>query len=623
MLLVCSVASPPSARAASPTGPGPTWDAHFDYLYLNANEDQASGGHAAIRIDDDVFHFHFEDGLLRMDRDDWDEFQFSYRGLQNRSIERTRIAISQDTHRRLRATFIRQHLTQTQQIGRLRETRADRRLAYALTSHPPPLLSLPGLGFFAAPDADAGNERVSSLRDAIAARYGEDALARRARAAQQHLVALAVQPLEVSALDFAPGELPRPFYPFHARYADSVAAQRALELLRLDREPDAGARLAITRGDEFALQPEDRGPLERGARALEARLVELFDSQRPDWGRPMLLGMARLDAMHASLASGSWELLDVLSGDANRVEVGAGMRELLPRLDDEVRADWLAARDAWRAAPGWDERAYARVERTAAQMASVDAVHAGATQLRIFASSRAPRGMGQLDRAPLPNALRTDAARLRAETDRAQHAAETYAKAALGYRLITRNCVSELFATIDASMAQALTDRGEAVNRAALDAELELRLGGAIEAHPIPFVSSSLVRSGWRVESVDELPSLRRSRVAHLYAADPSLWIRLRESNTWTSTLYHPSEQNSYFVFFTDEGILLRPLQGVANLVAGLGKATLGLFALPFDRGKDVSAGLRGAMFSLPELSFFNIRKGTNAWLPPEERQGL
>ena len=94
MLLVCSVASPPGAPAALRTDPGPAWDAHFDYLYLNANEDQASGGHAAIRIDDDVFHFHFEDGLLRMDRDDWDEFQFSYRGLQNRSIERTRIAVS-------------------------------------------------------------------------------------------------------------------------------------------------------------------------------------------------------------------------------------------------------------------------------------------------------------------------------------------------------------------------------------------------------------------------------------------------------------------------------------------------------------------------------------------------
>jgi hypothetical protein len=139
-----------------------------------------------------------------------------------------------------------------------------------------------------------------------------------------------------------------------------------------------------------------------------------------------------------------------------------------------------------------------------------------------------------------------------------------------------------------------------------------------VEASPVPFVASLQVRRHWRVVDASELPSMRRQRAALLFAEHPSPWVRLRESNTWTSTLYEPGDRDSYFLFFTDDRIGPRPLQGLANLVAGVGKAGFGVLSLPFDRGRGLSAGLRGALFSLPELAFFNVRKGTNVWLPPE-----
>ena len=49
-------------------------------------------------------------------------------------------------------------------------------------------------------------------------------------------------------------------------------------------------------------------------------------------------------------------------------------------------------------------------------------------------------------------------------------------------------------------------------------------------------------------------------------------------------------------------------------------RAAIGLLQLPFDGGHSLSSGLRGAVFSLPEIAFFNIRKGTNAWIAPELR---
>ena len=58
--------------------------------------------------------------------------------------------------------------------------------------------------------------------------------------------------------------------------------------------------------------------------------------------------------------------------------------------------------------------------------------------------------------------------------------------------------------------------------------------------------------------------------------------------------------------------MLLRdPLYGVANLAAGMLEGGLGLVSLPFDSGKRLKSGAVGALFSLPELAFVNIRKGS------------
>jgi hypothetical protein len=64
-------------------------------------------------------------------------------------------------------------------------------------------------------------------------------------------------------------------------------------------------------------------------------------------------------------------------------------------------------------------------------------------------------------------------------------------------------------------------------------------------------------------------------------------------------------------VFFTDDTVALRPLLGAANLVAAAGASVAGLVTMPLDHGARLRAGLRGALFSLPELAFVNIRKGS------------
>ena len=73
---------------------------------------------------------------------------------------------------------------------------------------------------------------------------------------------------------------------------------------------------------------------------------------------------------------------------------------------------------------------------------------------------------------------------------------------------------------------------------------------------------------------------------------------------------------DAIMAFFTDDAVLPRPLLGSLNLLAASGATVAGVAALPFDRGALLGAALRGAVFSVPELAFVNIRNGSISALP-------
>jgi hypothetical protein len=173
-------------------------------------------------------------------------------------------------------------------------------------------------------------------------------------------------------------------------------------------------------------------------------------------------------------------------------------------------------------------------------------------------------------------------------------------RAIYGYELLTNNCVSALFETLESAFEPS---------------EVVERLGGRVETNGtlnfIPWVSFDAVAREYRVVEVGEIPSLRMTRMAAMYERENRAKVYLRESNTLTSSVYRNNPRDSFFLFFTDDVVLPRPLYGALNLVAGLGQAVLGLLRLPFEGPGEVVAGAKGAFFSLPELFFVNLRKGS------------
>ena len=102
-----------------------------------------------------------------------------------------------------------------------------------------------------------------------------------------------------------------------------------------------------------------------------------------------------------------------------------------------------------------------------------------------------------------------------------------------------------------------------------------------------------------------------------MYAEENDAAVFFSEFNTLSARDYKFNEQDSLFLFFTDDNILSRPLLGAGNLLMSLGFGLYGGLVFPFDSGKALRKATMGAVMSLPVLVFFNIRKGSYQYVLP------
>ncbi|RIL05680.1 MAG: hypothetical protein DCC71_09555, partial [Proteobacteria bacterium] len=378
-----------------------------------------------------------------------------------------------------------------------------------------------------------------------------------------------------------------------------------------------GASLA-----RFAAEPLDaaaRARIEALRAALLEAAAELTASRRPDWGEAFLLAAARLAALDASLAANRLVLLDAMPAHARRLAVSERRRALVPALLTEARRDLERARDEALAQADWRELAFGALEAAASRVAALEAARDGAAELPVAVGAILPEAFADVLLDVRPASAPGATARALAAARSAERAHRDALAARYGYDLVTRNCVTELFRTIDLALAEqggvAAAEGGAALRR--LRDESERRLGGRVDPRRsfVPFLSSRAVRAHWRVAETRRLASARQ----HALARDGSLAAALREAAVATSS-FRPAEGGGFFLLYTDLHWPLRPLFGAVNLAAALARAGVGVLTLPFDGGRGLVSGLDGALWSVPELGFGNVRKGTSEWVPPELR---
>ena len=619
----------------------------FEYLYIEASEGNSSGGHSAIQFGDEVYHYqHHDSGLIRLLRQDKQEFHFLYRFLQNRRIHLSHVDVSEATFNMLREYFKVQFLAQDQQFKQLNQMHRDRVLLRRLLDKQgtdgaflnadlSSVLRLNAAGLFYAEqelesqktDGDRVNLKgvrsysshiIELLRKKVQQNYGQDFLLHRREQITNDIKTKTPSHWPAGKTILSKDNFPPAINSFADSYEDYLTGLVAIKVL-MEQQPIRSDAFFVTHQPEFAVSQEEKQALEKLRGQLTISLLKSVNSGRPDWGYAVLVNTARLLAVDLSLQLGQWVFIDDFAMDSEWVSADqfAQYAEQMQTQINDALANLVQAREALSDNDGLTETNYSTLEMSANRYFELlkgrqhKAIrYIGENPLPTKSISIPDWIVPELTQQQLKTALN--------ELDNYESKLLQEMSDHYQYNLITRNCVTELFRTID----QALLQKNKVEIKLSKQDELVMkesteRLGGNISAsyNFIPFVSFQSVQEHYRVTESTVLNSYRGQKLEQLYARNNGLMTVLRESNTFTSTLYAYNPDDAFFVFFTDDNLVLRPFFGLFNTVAGIGQSVVGFFSWPFDSGRNLESGATGILMSLPELFFFNMRKGSYKYL--------
>ncbi|MGH8551623.1 MAG: hypothetical protein ACRERU_24060 [Methylococcales bacterium] len=624
ILVLCPI----SIRAAS--------DYFIDYLYIEAGQGDSSGGHAAIRFNEDVFHYQYFAGLLKAVRQNRRDFEYQYRFLGNRSIHVSRIAVHRAAYQDLLSYFMHKHRVQSRQFEGLDLIRKDLVLIRGLAetgnlnnSKHRFRYRVKGAALFSAarhrdrisPPASFSGPLIFLQK--VSQQYGPDYLEDRNARIVKTLAGLQESVWDTELLRMSPDHYPALPYTLADRFADLLTNLTALEVLEYSASPNRDAWIDPDLPG-FRLQAPEIEALRRFRNSLQQDLLKLMASTRPDWGYPLLVGLARLAVLDESIRSGKLVFLDSFRSEPERVDPEdiRRYRETFELLLAEARMNFDREKARVLGSPGIDEAGYSRLEMFGNHYAELAHGVGEGKSIRIHGGDLAPPGVAEVPVRVFP---RMSQSRLARESGRLNGFATQYSEALekqSGYDLLTRNCVSEIFKDIE----RALANQSEvAQGSGSVETESLRGLGGTIDRglwNSIPFIASLEVTRNFRVRDSGILLSYRQKRLAEMDATENPLVIYFRESNVLTSTVYPWNPDDGFFLFFTDDKILPRPVFGAFNLAAGVGQMLVGGVLSPLRGGDLFIGGMKGVVSSLPELSFFNIRKGSYRYQPFDHLMG-
>ena len=547
------------------------------FVHVEANVGGASGGHTALRVGDRVYHFQLgEDRLLALHREDWGLFRFRYNELQNRPLHVAYVPVGAETVQRVRDYLTGLHLEYAREDGELAALEADAATLEALRGRRAGVPTR-GAGLLD-PDAPAP-AWAAGLAERVAAALGREGPAPQRAALEARLATAPADPAALQA------------------WREDLALHDALRALGEGWPLAEAAALSV---GSKPLGAQERASLERLAVALESTVVGLLRSRRPDRAGALYATLARHRAASRSLATERLVLVDPFPEHApglNRRDARVRRAELAAIADYlDQRTAQVRARILGGSAPS--EPGLARLEALAARAREYRGGADGGEPVREPLGALLPQRARSLPvGAPAPPDAEAALARIGSAVAqrRAARAQRRH------YGLFTENCVTALARTLDDALGG--------------PEPLEQSLGGRVDPDAAlafwPLVYFGRVGERLAVERVERLPGHRERELNALRSREGALRLYARESNTLSSRIYRRRDADGSFLLFTDDVFWPRPLFGALNLAWSAGDAALGLLTAPFDRGRRLERAGKGMLFSVPELVFVNIRKGS------------
>lgn len=567
----------------------------LDFLYVNANAGEAAGGHTALRLGDSIFHYQFfPDATFLLVREPWEEFRFLYNDLHNRTISLASLPLKPAVYAGIRNHFTELLIAQQQFFDAYKSVQQEDKLVREMLKGSYEV-AVPGLGFFAR--QDPRTLFSATLKERIEAELGRDFL--------QQAVEQADKNLQKAFAAVNAGKRPG------RSLREQLVWRASLRVLAEEWGLDETSLIAPMAG-EGGLGPSGAACLQGFGEKLVHSIAELLQSARPDKGESLLLQTARYHVVQHSLAAGRLYTLDPFPDEVRKVWLSEAELEggrLLVLQEDFLRQA-VKRRSLFFQEKLHPEIAYSFLEASRGRAWELLQAVNGQEEVRILPKVTLPSrrrtvslGGLQMERANLQVVGQALAGELKILQEKSE---ELY-----GYNLFLRNCATELIRSLNSTFPDASS--GEAA------------LGGWLEPDSglvfVPFLFYEQSYATFPLQNEQTLTARRLRNLEKLYEEESDFLVWLRESNTLTATLYEPRSKDTPFLFFTDDSLLLRPIQGVLNVGYAALHGAAGLVTLPFDGGDKFHQAARGIFYSLPELAFGNIRKGSYAMAESEQAQ--
>jgi len=565
---------------------------YLEILYVNANTGAAAGGHVALRLGNDVFHYQFyPDDRFLLVRESWDAFQLVYNRLRNRTISGVICPVSAETFTTIRNHFSTLLASQRRDFSNLFHLFAQKATLAGGASGVLDI-NVQGAGFFTATaEKSPGGKQ---FRAKLFARVEESHLTSR-------------RAMVVSQLDKGLETVGK------LHHSGNELLSKIQEIIDLEKKRVAydiildGKSLldsTLVAGMDDKLTPRMRDNLTRYLERRLEVLAHLLVSHRRDTGEAIIIETARCQTILESLARGRLVTLDPYPE-------GISPRQLDPQ-DQELRR-YLSALSAMLleqcyqlldAAAGetgaeMDYR-YLQIENVHGRLAEIVAAGRDGRGIRISPAMMLPSHPRIVQtRVPALNADQLDSASLLVEQDLAFLSERIKKK--YRYALIERNCVNELLRSLNGSFS----------DRAGTETALGAWIDPVTDRVVIPYDFFYQVSTRYHLTNINRYPSRRVAQVETMKKQSDPVEVWFREGNTLSSTLYRHRTEDTPFLFFTDDVSWTRPILGCANLIWSAAHGFAGTVALPVKGGNALRQAARGMFYSVPELFFFNIRKGT------------
>jgi hypothetical protein len=564
----------------------------LEILYVNANVGAAAGGHVGLKLDNDVFHYQFyPDDRFLLVRESWDYFRLIYNRLRNRTIYAARCSISDEAFTRIKNHFTTLLASQKLDFSSHRFLSDQKALIAGFRSGSLEL-SVQGLGFF----AENGGESESSatLRSRIYAILGQTYLRERQEAITGKLNDCLTALLED---EYSSGGLIAKVQ----EISDLKKKQAAYDII-IDGRSLLKSALAEGLRDKLSREAQDN--LKRYLNRRLKTLAHLLASDRRNTGEAILIETARCLTLIESLTRGTLVTLDPYPEKATRKLLDLGdieMRRYLTALSQILKRQCsLLLRTGVNDVGAETDYRYLQIENVNGRLAEIGGALTEDREIRVSPDLMLPsRSRTVRVNVPVLKDEALDPALILVANDLSSMKLDFDKK--YRYALIDRNCVNELLKNINSSFPGKV--------------EAEAVLGDWIDPVAdrvvIPYNFFYQVSTRYHVDQVTRYPSRRIAEVETMKEQSDRLDVWFREGNTLSTTAYTRRTEDTPFLFFTDDVKWSRPVLGLANLVWSAAYGLAGVITLPVKGGEPVHQAIRGMFYSLPELVFFNIRKGT------------